>query len=272
MTATSSIDQVPALRDDRDLLRVENLSKAYRTNNNRLLLALQNVSFNLQRGKFVSIVGRSGCGKSTLLKVIAGLETPTSGQVILNGSKAKPDKEEIGVVFQDPALLEWRSVISNVMLPIELLHLKKEDYLSKAGNLLSLVGLSGFEKSYPYQLSGGMKQRVSLCRALIHDPPLLLMDEPFGALDAITRDQLNLELLRLWQERHETIVFVTHSISEAVFLSDTVIVMSPRPGTVAAAFQISLKRPRGSILEMGQDFNRYVYDISRQLGLASDEP
>jgi NitT/TauT family transport system ATP-binding protein len=254
-----------------EFVSISNLSKAYRTNGSKqVLLALQSVSFTLRRGKFVSLVGRSGCGKSTLLKIVCGLESPTSGRVTFDGSRVAPEKQEIGVVFQDPALLEWRNIISNVMLPIELLGLDRKIHLERAKNLLSLVGLSGFEKSYPYQLSGGMRQRVALCRSLIHDPALLLMDEPFGALDAITRDQLNAELLQLWQERHETVLFVTHSIPEAVFLSDSVMVMSPRPGTIVTTFDINLDRPRQSRLRLGQEFNKYVYDISKQLGLASE--
>ena len=210
--------------------------------------ALRDISFAVERGELVALVGPSGCGKSTLLRIVAGLRPATRGRVEVDGRTVTGPVAEVGMVFQAPVLLRWRRVLENVLLPAELSGRDPRRYRERAERLLDLVGLGEFATKLPRELSGGMQQRASLCRALLLDPPLLLMDEPFGALDAMTRDEMNLELLRVWGEtpkaRRKTIVFVTHSIPEAVLLADRVIVMSPRPGRVAAAFPVPLDRPR----------------------------
>jgi NitT/TauT family transport system ATP-binding protein len=219
------------------------VGKAYRTRD-ETLQALAGVTFDVAQGEFVSIVGPSGCGKSTLLKIILGVIPYSSGEVRLAGKRISGPQLGAGMVFQNAALPPWRRVIDNVLLPIEVLGLSRQAYWQKAYDLLAMVGLTGFERKYPHELSGGMQQRVSICRALIHDPGLLLMDEPFGALDALTREIMQAELLRIWAETHKTVLFVTHSIDEAVLLSDRVVVMSTRPGRVLADTTIGLPRPR----------------------------
>jgi NitT/TauT family transport system ATP-binding protein len=206
--------------------------------------ALEGVSFEMCDGEFVSVVGPSGCGKSTLLRIILGLLRPTSGEVRIQGRKVTGLQRGVGIVFQSPVLMAWRRVLDNVLLPVEILGLDYKIHQQKAMELLDLVGLQGFEQSYPDELSGGMQQRAAICRALIHDPDVLLMDEPFGALDAITREQMNFELLRIWKEKGKTILFITHSIHEALFLSDRVVVMTARPGGVSAFVEVPLPRPR----------------------------
>lgn len=192
----------------------------------------------------MTLVGRSGCGKSTLLRIVAGLIAPSSGTVAIAGRRVSGARRDVSLVFQRPALMPWRNVIDNVLLPVEILRLRKRDYRPVAADLLALVGLDGFERRYPYELSGGMQQRVALCRALIQDPQVLLMDEPFAALDALTREEMSLELQRIWTERQKTIVFVTHSVQEAVLLADRVIAMSPRPGRIVRTIDVRLPRPR----------------------------
>lgn len=215
--------------------------------------ALQDVDLDVADGEFVSVVGPSGCGKSTLLHLAAGILEPTNGTVEVNGTdlnSGNHDRSEIGLVFQHPVALEWRTVKKNVMLPIQIL--KKNGaldesmdyYRDRADELLTLVGLEGFEDAYPNELSGGMQQRVTITQALIYDPSVLLMDEPFGSLDAMTKDELNLELLRIWEETQKTVLFITHDLNEAVFLSDKVVVLSPRPGRIVDTIEIDLPRPR----------------------------
>jgi NitT/TauT family transport system ATP-binding protein len=212
--------------------------------------ALRGVSFRVGAGELVALVGPSGCGKSTLLRIVAGLRRPTVGQVRVNDRVVVSPFAEVGMVFQAPILLKWRSVLDNVLLPAELAGLDRDRHRERANELLALVGLADFTAKLPRELSGGMQQRASLCRALLLDPPLLLMDEPFGALDAMTRDEMNLELLRVWGEAltagsgRKTILFVTHSIPEALFLADRVVVMTPRPGRIAADMAVALPRPR----------------------------
>jgi len=227
-------DPIIALRD---------LGKTYTIDDNPLT-ALSRVSLDVYPEEFVSIVGRSGCGKTTLVNIIAGLLPASTGEVRVQGRVVAEPIESIGMVFQSPVLLPWRNVIDNVLLPIELLSLPREPALRTARDLLALAGLAGFERAYPRALSGGMQQRVAICRALVVDPPILIMDEPFGALDAMTREEMGFELLRIWQERRKTVLFVTHSISEAVFLSDRLVVMTPRPGRIADVLAIDLPRPR----------------------------
>src|SRR5215468_9903498 len=212
--------------------------------------ALRDISLTVNRGEFVSLVGPSGCGKSTLLRIIAGLRPATSGAVTVNAVQVARPISNVGMVFQSPVLLKWRTILDNVLLPVELTGLSRARYRQRAIDLLRLVGLADFAAKRPGELSGGMQQRVSICRALLLDPPLLLMDEPFGALDAMTRDELNFELLRIWGERpaagaaRKTIVFVTHASEEAVILSDRVVVMSARPGSIVATCAVDLPRPR----------------------------
>jgi NitT/TauT family transport system ATP-binding protein len=223
--------------------------------------ALASVSLRVRRGEFVAILGPSGCGKSTLLMIVGGLVRPTSGRVLIGGAEVDRPQTDVGIVFQDPVLLEWRTSLGNVMIQVEARRLERPRYLSRARELLASVGLAGFEDKRPYELSGGMRQRVSLCRALVHEPSLLLMDEPFGALDALTRDQMNLDLQRMWIENPVTVLLVTHSIPEAVFLADRIIVMSPRPGSVDAVVTVDLPRPRGLEAHERPEFARYVREI-----------
>jgi NitT/TauT family transport system ATP-binding protein len=225
--------------------------------------ALAAASLQVRRGEFVSLVGPSGCGKSTLLMIVGGLIAPTAGSVIISGAAVQGAQTDVGIVFQDPVLLEWRTSLGNVMIQVEARRLDRSIYLPRARELLASVGLAGFEHKYPFELSGGMRQRVSLCRALVHRPRLLLMDEPFGALDALTRDQMNLDLQRIWLHDPVTVLLVTHSIPEAVFLSDRVFVMSARPGTIDAIIDVDLPRPRGLEALEQLDFLQHVRKIKQ---------
>ena len=225
--------------------------------------ALRDLNLEIGRGQFVSIVGPSGCGKSTLLRLVAGLDEPTSGQLRVEGH----DPLGLAFVFQDATLLPWRSVAHNITLPLEL---RREDASERVAQTLELVGLTDFAAAYPAQLSGGMRMRVSIARALVTRPQILLLDEPFGALDEITRQRLNEELLRLWQEDHWTSLFVTHSVSEAVFLSQRVLVLSARPGHLLADIPIPFPYPRSASLRSAPEFIRITSGISRQLAHADD--
>jgi NitT/TauT family transport system ATP-binding protein len=242
------------------LIAIQDVSRVF-TSGARTVHALEKVSFDIQAGDFVSLVGPSGCGKSTLLKIVSGLLPASSGSVAVEGKPVDGPLENIGMVFQAPVLLKWRPVLGNVLLPVEFAKLDLASHQERARSLLKLVGLEGFEEMYPHQLSGGMQQRVSLCRALVTDPQLLLMDEPFGALDAMTRDELDMELLRIWHERKKTVLFVTHSIQEAVFLSDHVIVMSARPGRLLEEIAIQLPRPRTMEMMSTIQFGAYTLKI-----------
>jgi NitT/TauT family transport system ATP-binding protein len=224
-------------------IEVGHLTKEYVTERGSLL-ALEDIDFSVAEGEFVAVVGPSGCGKSTLLKILAGLLATTSGTASLRGTPITGPRNDIGVVFQSPVLFPWRSVLDNVMLPVEVQRLDRGKHVKVARELLALVGLQEFETRYPWELSGGMQQRVAIVRGLIHDPAMLLMDEPFGALDAMTRESMNLELQRIWLERRKTVLFITHSIPEAVFLADRVFVMTPRPGKLMRTERIDLPRPR----------------------------
>jgi NitT/TauT family transport system ATP-binding protein len=226
-----------------DAIRVRDLSKTYATRGDDVA-ALEKVSFALPEGDFIGVVGPSGCGKSTLLKILAGLLPPSTGEALLRGTPITGARRDIGVVFQAPVLFPWRSVLDNVLLPVDVQGLDRAKHERIALDLLKLVGLGGFERRYPWELSGGMQQRVAITRALIHDPAMLLMDEPFGALDAMTRELMNLELQRIWLERRKTVLFITHSIPEAVFLADRVLVMTARPGRILDDLEIRLPRPR----------------------------
>ena len=245
---------------DIPMVEISQVSKEYRTASGPVR-ALDNASLAIRDGEFVSIVGPSGCGKSTLMLITAGLVPATSGTARVAGAEVRAPYGEVGIVFQDPTLYEWRRVLENVLLPVDIQKLPRERFRSRALDLLELVGLKGFERHYPYQLSGGMRQRVALCRALVHDPALLLMDEPFGALDALSRDQMTLELQSIWQKHRKTVLFITHSIPEAVLLSDRVVVMSPRPGRVGAVIDIQLPRPRSLDFAETPEFGRYAKEI-----------
>ncbi|MBC5768212.1 ABC transporter ATP-binding protein [Ramlibacter sp. GTP1] len=231
--------------------------------------ALRGIDLTIDEGEFVSLVGPSGCGKSTLLRCIAGLRSVTAGRIHVDGTLVDRPIAKVGMVFQAPVLLKWRTVLDNVLLPAELYGLQPRDYLDRAHELLRLVGLSDFAKKRPGELSGGMQQRAALCRALILDPPILLMDEPFGALDAMTRDEMNLELLRIWGEQRgagrKTVVFVTHSIPEACFLSDRVVVMTPRPGRIASVKPVELQRPRTVATRVDPELGRMTLDLYNDL-------
>jgi len=246
--------------DDSAYLRVENLSKVYTTRDGEVR-ALNNLSFSQRRGEFISHVGPSGCGKSTLLMIAAGLIPPSGGTVRVAGRYVKGPRTDIGIVFQNPVLLDWRTALGNIMLQAESRHMNRREAEARARQLLATVGLSGFEQRYPHELSGGMRQRVSICRALIHNPDHLLMDEPFGALDALTRDQLGLDLQNLVSERQMTALFITHSIAEAVFLSDRVIVMTPRPGSIDRIIDVKLPRPRTLAMRETPEFAEYSREI-----------
>lgn len=244
----------------------ENVCKVYRTGQEDVE-ALQEASFSALERQFVAIVGPSGCGKTTVLKMLAGLIPASSGRIEVFGRDMNGPIEEVGVVFQAPVLLRWKDVFENVLFPIEILRRDKRSYKERAQELLHLVGLEGFEHRRPSELSGGMQQRVSLARALIHDPRLLLMDEPFGALDQLTRHQMNLELLRIWSETHKTTLLITHDIEEAVFLADKVVVMTPRPGKVAAVVEVDIPRPRDFGVRRSESFTSLVIEIGRLIGL-----
>lgn len=245
-------------------ITIQNLKKTYMTKSGTVP-ALQDVTFDVFRGEFITLVGPSGCGKTTLLKIISGLLAKTDGELTFSTQGDFDPRRDIGMVFQKPVLLKWRSIVDNVLLPIEILRLDRRAYYPKAMDLLKLVGLKGFENSYPHELSGGMQQRASISRALIHDPQLLLMDEPFGALDALTREKMNLEILRIWEETQKTILFVTHGIQEAVFLADRVIVLSARPGRMVAAIEVNLPRPRSMEIKAEKEFGRLCLEIYKLL-------
>jgi NitT/TauT family transport system ATP-binding protein len=231
-------------------------------------LAISDASFDVMPGELVSLVGPSGCGKSTLLKVLAGLHPHDGGELRI-GSGAHPfdPSRDVGMVFQAPLLLKWRRILENVLLPAEILGLPMAAARERARDLLKLVGLQGYEASYPYELSGGMQQRAAIARALVHDPKLVLMDEPFGALDALTREKMNLELLRIWKEAGKTIVFVTHGISEAVFLGTRVVVLTAGPARMADNFEVDLPHPRTLDMKTHERFGEYTRRIYRLLGM-----
>ncbi len=238
------------------ILTVEALSAVF-PNGNGGLQALDRLSFSVDARQFVCVLGPSGSGKSTLLRILAGLLKPTAGEVALSGVPVRAPHPGVGLVFQQPNLMPWRPVIENITLPLELRGVQPAEARARARALVELVGLAGFENWLPRQLSGGMAQRVALARALIHDPTLLLLDEPFGALDALTREQMSLLLLELWQARRQTVIMVTHDVDEAVLLADRVLVFTPRPGRLCLEVMIDLARPRGELLRYAPAFVEY---------------
>jgi len=246
-------------------IRIERLCKVYQARDGTEVEALRGVSFTVGRREFVSIVGQSGCGKSTLLKILAGLLSKTSGTLSIEDQAVDGPRRDVGIMFQKPLLLEWRRVLDNVLLPVEIYQLNQQEYEAKARRLLSTAGLKDFFRKYPWELSGGMQQRVALCRALVAEPSLLLMDEPFGALDTLTRQKMGFELLRLWEEWKSTVLFVTHDIDEAVMLSDRVLVMSSRPGRILDAYAVDLPRPREIFAKDTPEFIHFTSRIRRRL-------
>ena len=236
--------------------------------------ALRDIDIEIRSEEFLSLLGPSGCGKSTILKLVAGLEPATSGELRIQGQAIKGSPDKMGVVFQRDVLLDWRNILDNVLINAEFRGLPVKDYEPRARELLRLFGLTGFEDRHPWELSGGMRQRASICRALLVDPELLLMDEPFGALDAMTRDELNLELQRMWIETRKTVLFITHSISEAVYLSDRVVVMSRNPGEIVETIEIDLPRPRPLSIRETAEFGKYtarIREIFAKLGVFKEE-
>ena len=258
----------PATTDESSWIEVAGLHKLYQPKRSAPTHALSDIGFTVRRGEFISVVGPSGCGKTTLLKILAGLSPATEGTVRIAGRDVTKPLPEVGMVFQAPTLLPWRTIFENVMVPAEIQRLDAGKHKLRAQELLEMVGLTGFEKKYPHELSGGMQQRAGICRALVHDPSVLLMDEPFGALDAMTREYMNLELLRIWKGSGQTAVLVTHSIPEAVFLSDRVIVLSPRPGRIAEVVQIDIDRPRELGVMSSDRAGVYVERIRRHFNAA----
>jgi NitT/TauT family transport system ATP-binding protein len=248
-------------------IHLAGVRKLYRTRGEEFL-AVSEATFDVEEGELVSLVGPSGCGKTTLLKILAGLHPSDGGEVRI-GSATQPfdPSRDIGMVFQQPLLLKWRRVLDNVLLPAEILGLPMAESRERARGLLALVGLQGAEGKYPYELSGGMQQRAAIARALIHDPKLILMDEPFGALDALTREKMNLELLHIWQQSRKTIIFVTHGITEAVFLGTRVVVLTAGPARMADNFKVELPRPRTLDMKTHEKFGEYTRRIYRLLGM-----
>jgi len=245
------------------VVSITDVSKSFSTG----VTALQGISLDIQQGEFVSLIGPSGCGKSTLLRIIGDLVQPTSGAVIVNGKPAHQARldHDYGIVFQDAVLYDWRTVARNVSLPLEMLGWDRARRRERVKEMLELVELTGFESNRPWQLSGGMQQRVSIARALSFDPALLLMDEPFGALDEMTRERLNMELLQIWEKARSTVVFVTHSIPEAVYLSTRVVVMSARPGQIAGVIEVDLPQPRTAATREDPRFFEHVTAVREML-------
>ncbi len=245
----------------------ESVSKVYGSGD-KSFQAVEKADFSAQKGQFLSLLGPSGCGKSTLLMMMAGLEPITRGRIMLSGTEVRTPRRDTGIVFQDPTLLPWKTVIENILFPIEIFGLNRADYVQRAEDLIALVGLAGFAQKKPHELSGGMRQRVAICRALIHDPDTLLMDEPFSALDAITRDEMNRMLSDLLERYRKNVMFVTHSIKEAVFLSDRVLVMGGRPSRIVLDLPIDFSRPRPQDLEDSPAFNEACRVLRKSIEMA----
>lgn len=241
------------------------VGKRFTTLDHEYIDALTGIDLSIAEGEFICVVGPSGCGKSTLLRLLAGTLQRSAGEILVRGTPVDGPRRDIGIVFQTATLLPWRNVLANTLLPVEVQGLDRKTYTERAHGLLRMVGLEGFERKYPSELSGGMQQRVSITRALVHDPAVLLMDEPFGALDALTREQMNLDLQRIWATSGKTVFLITHSISEAVFLADRVVVMSSRPGRLIAEFAVDFERPRSLDVMGDPRFGALVTSIRRHL-------
>jgi NitT/TauT family transport system ATP-binding protein len=256
-----------------NFLSIRRASKSF-ASRQEVVRALSDVDLDIKSGEFVAIVGPSGCGKSTLMMLVSGLTKATGGEIFVDGRRIDKPNSDIGIVFQRDVLLDWRTALQNVLLQAQIRKLDMAEATERARHLLKMVGLEGFENAYPHELSGGMRQRVSICRALLHKPPLLVMDEPFGALDALTRDQLQLDLARICAETRMTVLFITHSITEAVFLSDRVVVMSPRPGRIERVIEIELPRPRRLAMRDSKQFVAHAHEITEifmRLGVLREE-
>ena len=247
---------------------IENVSMTFRRAAHSVQ-ALDQVNLDVRAGEFISVVGPSGCGKSTLLKLITGLRAPTGGRIVVNDKVVTGPRSDVGIVFQSPVLLPWRTTLQNVMLPVDILHLDKGKYEARARELLKLVGIESFAQAYPQELSGGMQQRAAIARALVYDAPILIMDEPFGALDAMTREQMNVEVQRIWEGSGKTVIFITHSIPEAVLLADRVVLMSPRPGRILKILDIDIPRSRTLDDMVTPAFGAYVREIRAAFGASS---
>jgi NitT/TauT family transport system ATP-binding protein len=271
MTARIAADggRAPAVAATDTLIRFEHVTKFYGEGNKRVHV-VDDVSFTARRGEFIAILGPSGCGKSTMMMLTSGLIPLSSGAIEIDGTRITKPYTDLGIVFQQDLLMDWRRVLGNILVQAEFRGRRAKDFEKRARGLLDLVGLAGCEDKYPFELSGGMRQRVAICRALLHDPRLLLMDEPFGALDALTRDQMNLDLQRIWYDNQKTVLFVTHSIPEAVFLGDRVLVMAPAPTKIREAIEIDLPRPRSLEVRESPQFAAYIHRITQlfyQMGI-----
>jgi NitT/TauT family transport system ATP-binding protein len=246
------------------MIEIENVSKHFISRDSDRVVALTDVSISIRRNEFVCLVGPSGCGKSTLLRLVGGLLPVSRGRVVIDGRTVREPRGETGIVFQSPTLLPWATVLDNVLFPLKIMRRLAPGSAERARSLLKLVGLDGFEDKYPRELSGGMQMRTGICRALVHDPDILLMDEPFGSLDALTREELTLELMRIWREQPKTVLFVTHSIPESVMLADRVVVLSARPGRITEIVPVDVPRPRKFGMEARDEFQAAANRI-RQL-------
>ena len=249
-------------------IRLQGVAKTYKTKSG-VVDACGDINLDIAQSEFVAIVGPSGCGKTTILKMVAGLTPYTAGTIAIGGKRVDRPQTDVGIVFQDSIMLDWRDVLANVMIQIDIRKMDRAKYEPVAMNLLKATGLEGFEHKKPYELSGGMRQRVSICRALVHDPGMLMMDEPFGALDALTREQIAMDIQKLWMETRKTALHITHSIPEAVLLADRVVVMGPRPGRIVEIIKIDLPRPR-RLDKLPQAFNDYaghIRDIFKSKGV-----
>lgn len=247
------------------ILEAHSLSKSFETPKGETILAVAHISLSVSPGEFLCIVGPSGCGKTTLLQLLGGLIQPTTGSVLLDGQPLTAPPPAISMVFQKPNLMPWRTVADNILLPLQIQGVDVAQAKTRSQETLDLVGLAEFSQAYPKQLSGGMEQRVALARALIQQPRILLLDEPFGALDALTRERLNQEILRLWQHEQFTAIMVTHNIREAVYLADRVLVLSPRPATISDEFRTNLPRPRPAGVEYSETFGQLAYNIRQSI-------
>jgi NitT/TauT family transport system ATP-binding protein len=267
-TQSDGVDQATQAGVSGEAFGFEKLCRTYKSKDGSDIVALHRVDFSAGAGEFITVVGPSGCGKSTLLRILAGIDQPSSGAVLINGHPSTGPSRDVGVVFQSPVLLPWRNVLENTVLPAQIQKSDMQVARKRAHEYLDMVGLSGFERKYPRELSGGMQQRVGIARALVNNPSLLLMDEPFGALDAMTRESMNLELLTIKQRSGATVMLVTHSIPEAVFLGERVVVMSPRPGRVTQIVKVDLPSPRTLDIINTPTFGAYVKGIRASLNAA----
>lgn len=255
----------------KSLIEIEHIGKSYETNNGDVH-AIKDLHFNVEDGEFVSLLGPSGCGKSTLLMIISGLVNQSKGTVRVKGKEVNEPRTDVGIIFQKPLLLEWRTILDNILLQAEIRKLPIQEYRERALDLLKLVGLEGFEYKYPKELSGGMQQRVAICRALVHDPQILLMDEPFGALDALTRERTGSDIEHLWMKHKKTCFLITHDIEEAVMLSDRVIILSNRPCQIEKEIKIDFPRPRHWSIRETEKFGAYTHqirDVFSDMGILS---